>query len=45
MAHPELGESTMQRFAEQLVEEATVDKKPKLEGRQILMFMSPKSSK
>ena len=45
MAHPELGETTMQRFADQLVEEANVDKKPKLEGRQILMFMSPKASK
>lgn len=45
MAHPELGETTMQRFADQLVEEANVDKKPKLEGRQILMFMSPRASK
>ena len=43
MAHPELGETNMQRFADQLAEEANVDKKPKLEGRQILMFMSPKS--
>lgn len=42
MAHPELGETNMQRFADELAEEATVDKKPKLEGRQILMFMSPK---
>ena len=43
MAHPELGETNMQRFAGQLAEEANVDKTPKLEGRQILMFMSPKS--
>lgn len=42
MAHPELGETNMQRFADELAEDATVDKKPKLEGRQILMFMSPK---
>ena len=43
MAHPELGETNMQRFADELSEEATIDKKPKLEGRQILMFMSPKT--
>lgn len=43
MAHPELGETNMQRFADQLVDEANIDKKPKLEGRQILMFMSPKT--
>ena len=41
MAHPELGETNMQRFADPLVDEANIDKKPKLEGRQILMFMSP----
>lgn len=45
MAHPELGETNMQRFADELYEVATVDKKPKLEGRQILMFLSPKISK
>lgn len=45
MAHPELGETNMQRFADKLAEIAVVDKKPKLEGRQILMFMSPKPSK
>ena len=43
MAHPELGETNMQRFADQLADEANIDKKPKLEGRQILMFMSPKT--
>lgn len=43
MAHPELGETNMQRFADELAEDAVVDKKPKLEGRQILMFMSPKA--
>jgi translation initiation factor IF-3 len=45
MAHPELGETNMQRFADELADDAVVDKKPKLEGRQILMFMSPKASK
>ena len=42
MGHPELGEATMKRFAEALAEDGAVDKQPKLEGRQILMFMSRK---
>ena len=45
MAHSELGIDNMVRFAAQLEEEANVDKAPKLEGRQILMFMSPKAGK
>ncbi|MGN1329368.1 MAG: translation initiation factor IF-3 [Eubacterium sp.] len=43
MTHSDLGIENMKRFASQLEEEANVDKAPKLEGRQILMFMSPKS--
>ena len=42
MTHADLGIENMKRFASQLEEEANVDKEPKLEGRQILMFMSPK---
>lgn len=45
MAHSELGVDNMKRFAEALAEEANVDKAPKLEGRQILMFLSPKQAK
>ncbi len=45
MGHPEIGVGTMERFAKTLEEDGTVDKKAKLEGRQILMFMSPKLSK
>ena len=45
MAHSDLAVANMNRFAEELGEEATVDKKPKLEGRQVLMFMSPKVTK
>ena len=45
MAHADLGVANMNRFAEELGEEANVDKKPKLEGRQVLMFMSPKVTK
>lgn len=45
MVHSDLGIDNMVRFAAQLEEEANVDKAPKLEGRQILMFMSPKAGK
>lgn len=45
MVHSDLGVDNMNRFAEALAEEANVDKAPKLEGRQILMFLSPKQGK
>lgn len=45
MAHADLAENNCIRFAEELAEEANVDKKPKLEGRQVLMFLSPKVQK
>lgn len=45
MTHSELGVENMKRFAEAVAEEANVDKAPKLEGRQILMFLSPKQAK
>ncbi|MBQ7739798.1 MAG: translation initiation factor IF-3 [Eubacterium sp.] len=44
MAHADLAENNCMRFAEELVEDANVDKKPKLEGRQVLMFLSPRQS-
>ena len=43
--HSDLGIENMKRFAASLEEEANVDKAPKLDGRQILMFLSPKASK
>lgn len=45
MAHADLAENNCMRFADELAEEANVDKKPKLEGRQVLMFLSPKVQK
>lgn len=45
MTHSDLGIENMNRFADSLAEEANVDKAPKLEGRQILMFLSPKAAK
>ena len=45
MAHPELGLVIMNRCAEACAECASVEKPAKLEGRQMLMFLAPKSAK
>ncbi len=45
MAHPQIGEQTMKKFAEALSESCTVEKPAKLEGRQMLMFLAPLSAK
>ena len=45
MAHPELGLTTMQRFSDACAEFSSLEKAAKLEGRQMLMFLAPKSSK
>ena len=45
IAHPHLGEELLERFREEVGEAAVVDKPPKMEGRAIVMFLSPKSNK
>lgn len=45
MTHPELGEQLLNRMAEKLQDIATVERKPKLEGRNMIMIVAPKSSK
>ncbi len=45
MAHPQIGLDNMARFAEACEELATVEKTAKLEGRQMLMFLAPKTVK
>lgn len=45
MAHPELGNGLIQRFAEQCAEYGVVDKQPKMEGRSLAMFLSAKPAK
>ncbi len=45
MGHPELGLSTMKKFAEALAEISNVEKNAKLEGRSMLMFLAPKPVK
>ena len=45
MAHTNIGEELLQRFAEACSEFAVMDKNPKLEGRHMNMFLSPKLNK
>lgn len=45
MAHTNIGERLLLKFAEQCSEIANVDKNPKLDGRHMAMFLSPKVSK
>lgn len=45
MGHPELGQEIMRRFAEAMAEVANVERQPKLEGRNMFMFLVPKPVK
>jgi len=45
MAHTEIGAKILEQFAEACAEIATLDKNPKLEGRNMSMFLSPKAQK
>ncbi|MBQ1703973.1 MAG: translation initiation factor IF-3 [Oscillospiraceae bacterium] len=45
MAHTSIGEELLNRFADGCAEFASMDKAPKLEGRNMSIFLSPKSSK
>ena len=45
MAHTDIGQDLLLRFAEQCSETAVMDKAPKLEGRHMSIFLSPKPAK
>ena len=45
MAHTEIGEQLLMKFADECSEFAAMDKNPKLEGRHMSVFLSPKDSK
>ncbi len=45
MAHQELGMEMMKRIEIDLEEMATIEQYPKMEGRQLLMVLSPKKNK
>ena len=45
MAHTNIGEKLLMDFAEECAEIASMEKNPKLEGRFMAMFLTPKNSK
>ena len=45
MAHTEIGEKLLVRFAEECKEVGALDKNPKLDGRFMSIFLTPKSTK
>lgn len=45
VAHASLGHDLLRRFAELCSEHSTVEKMPKLEGRQMIMFLAPTKEK
>ena len=45
VTHSSLGQDLLHRFAELCSECSTVEKQPKLEGRQMLMFLAPAKDK
>ena len=45
MAHTDIGRSLLVKFAEECGEVATLDKEPKLDGRHMSIFLSPKTAK
>ncbi|MEG0075208.1 MAG: translation initiation factor IF-3 [Eubacterium sp.] len=45
MAYTEQGKKVLLAFAERISDHCTVDKTPKLEGRSMVMFLSPKKDK
>ena len=45
MAHTDIGKDLLERFAGECAEVANLDKAPKLEGRMMSIFLSPKTGK
>ena len=45
VAHPQFGEELLKNFKEAIAESGVVDKPSKMEGRSLVMFVSPKNNK
>lgn len=45
VAHPHLGQELLDKFKEAVAEDGNVEKPSKMEGRSLIMFVSPKASK
>jgi translation initiation factor IF-3 len=44
MAHQELGRDLLQRVEEDMAEETVVEQRPRMEGRQMVMMLSPRKA-
>ncbi len=44
IGYSEIGQKVLMRFAELTSEKSTIDKTPKIEGRNMIMFLNPKNS-
>ena len=44
MAHQDLGVAVLQRVRDEMAEDAVVEQWPKMEGRQMVMLISPKKT-
>ena len=42
MAHPHVGEQILRRMAQQLADQAVVERSPLMEGRNMIMILAPK---
>lgn len=45
LGHTDIGRKVLDRFVELIADEGVIDKAPKMEGRSMVMFLSPKSEK
>lgn len=45
LSHPELGEVLLTKMADKLKDQAVVERMPKLEGKNMIMIVAPKSAK
>ena len=45
VAHPHLGQELLDKFKEAVAEDGNIEKPSKMEGRSLIMFVSPKASK
>lgn len=43
MGHTEMGREVLEKFIEETEEYSVIDKKPKMEGRQMIMYLNPKT--
>lgn len=45
LSHPELGQALLDKMADRITELATIERKAKLEGRNMIMIVAPKNTK